>query len=83
MNQQTIRSEFESRYGEPYLLVRSPGRVNLIGEHTDYNLGFVLPAAVDKEILFALAPSSDEQSHLYALDRNESISFYPQSFQKS
>ena len=83
MNQQTIRSEFESRYGEPYLLVRSPGRVNLIGEHTDYNLGFVLPAAVDKEIHFALAPSSDEQSHLYALDLNESISFNSQSFQKS
>lgn len=83
MTPETIQAAFESRYGKPALLVRSPGRVNLIGEHTDYNLGFVLPAAVDKEIIFALAPSSDEQAHLHAVDLNESIAFSPQDFQKS
>ena len=83
MNQETIQSEFEARYGKPTLLVRSPGRVNLIGEHTDYNLGFVLPAAVDKEIIFALAPSSDDQAHLHAVNLDESIAFNPQDFRKS
>ncbi|MEM6841739.1 MAG: galactokinase [Bacteroidota bacterium] len=83
MNQNTIQAEFKARYGKPTLSVRSPGRVNLIGEHTDYNLGFVLPAAVDKEIIFALSPSPDEQSHLHALDLNETLDFDTQDFQKS
>ena len=48
-------STFHQRYGYAPLLVRAPGRVNLIGEHTDYNGGFVLPAAIDKEIVFAVA----------------------------
>jgi galactokinase len=52
--------------------VRSPGRVNLIGEHTDYNNGFVLPAAVDKAIYMAIGPRSDGEVRLYALDFDES-----------
>ena len=83
MNREKITAEFEAHYGKPTLLVRSPGRVNLIGEHTDYNLGFVLPAAVDKEIIFALASSADDQAHLHAVDLNESVAFNPQGFQKS
>ncbi len=50
------------------LLVVSPGRVNLIGEHTDYNEGFVLPAATDKAIVFALAPRVDAVCHFVSLD---------------
>lgn len=52
-------------------MVRSPGRVNLIGEHTDYNKGFVLPAAIDKAIYFAVAPRRDMRFKLYSLDMNE------------
>jgi len=54
------------------LLVRSPGRVNLIGEHTDYNNGFVLPAAVDKAIYLAIERRSDDEVHLFAMDLGQS-----------
>ena len=51
---------FESRYGAaPTLVVRAPGRVNLIGEHTDYNDGFVFPMAIDRAAWIALRPRSD------------------------
>ena len=53
----------------PELEVRAPGRINLIGEHTDYNGGFVFPAAVGHEIQFAIGRSgSEEQCSLYAMD---------------
>ncbi len=65
---------FQDRFGEPAVIVRSPGRINLIGEHTDYNLGFVLPAAVDKAIYIAIGKRSDEEIHLYAGDLDESFS---------
>lgn len=57
----------------PVQIVRSPGRVNIIGEHTDYNKGFVLPAAIDKAAWLALAPREDSQVHLYAADLNQSF----------
>lgn len=63
-----IREEFRRRLGGEPLLVRSPGRVNLIGEHTDYNLGLVLPAAVERAVVFAVAPRSDRRCRLLALD---------------
>ena len=49
-------------------LFRAPGRVNLIGEHTDYNDGFVLPAAIDREVLMAIKPRGDRQVVLQSLD---------------
>jgi len=52
----------------PSLLVAAPGRVNLIGEHTDYNDGYVLPAAIDRHVVIAAAPRTDRQMRLYALD---------------
>ncbi len=55
------------------LVVRSPGRVNIIGEHTDYNEGFVLPAAIDKAIYVAIAKRTDDIVHLHAVDFKESI----------
>jgi galactokinase len=53
--------QFEERFGRPTALVRTPGRINLIGEHTDYNGGFVLPIALDKDILCVVRPRRDTQ----------------------
>jgi len=53
-------------------LVTSPGRVNIIGEHTDYNAGFVLPAAIDKAAYLAIGLRDDDEVHLIAKDLNES-----------
>ncbi len=50
------------------LIVRSPGRVNIIGEHVDYNDGFVLPAAIDKAIYVAVSKREDDIIHLYSVD---------------
>jgi galactokinase len=55
------------------LVVRSPGRVNIIGEHTDYNDGFVLPAAIDKAIYVAVGKRTDGRVHLYSVDFNDSF----------
>lgn len=56
---------------ETPLIVRSPGRVNIIGEHTDYNEGFVLPAAIDKAAYIAITLRDDDEIHLMAHDLNE------------
>ena len=70
-----IKKAFQERYkNQPSLIVRSPGRVNIIGEHTDYNNGFVLPAAIDKAAYFAIALRDDDEIHLAAEDLNETFS---------
>lgn len=70
-----IKEAFIERYkSEPSVIVRSPGRVNIIGEHTDYNEGFVLPAAIDKAAYIALSLREDDEIHLTALDLNETFS---------
>lgn len=56
------------------IIVKSPGRVNIIGEHTDYNNGFVLPAAIDKAAYLTIALRDDDEIHLFAKDINESFS---------
>ncbi len=71
----TVEEKFKELYNEQPLLLRSPGRVNLIGEHTDYNHGFVLPGAIDKAVYFAIAPRTDERCELFALDVEESHRF--------
>jgi len=70
-----VEDKFKQLYGEQPLVVRSPGRVNLIGEHTDYNMGYVLPGAIDKAIYFALAPRNDHFSELHAVDMHEEHTF--------
>jgi len=70
----SIRSEFFNHFNQhPSLVVKSPGRINLIGEHTDYNHGFVLPAAIDKYIEVAIAKRTDGAIHMVALDLGETI----------
>ena len=64
-----VRKKFTTLFSGPDpLIVRSPGRVNLIGEHTDYNHGFVLPAAIDKAIYIAIGRREDNELHLVSLD---------------
>ncbi|MFA3783291.1 galactokinase [Melioribacteraceae bacterium 4301-Me] len=72
---QSVEKKFIELFGKKPVLVCSPGRVNLIGEHTDYNLGFVLPAAIDKVIYFAISPRGDDSCNLFALDMNDSYTF--------
>lgn len=79
----SVQKKFEELYNEKPLLIRSPGRVNLIGEHTDYNEGFVLPAAIDKAIYFAISPRDDEKCNLFALDMNDSFQFSVSNLQFS
>ena len=68
--------------GQP-LLVVSPGRVNLIGEHTDYNEGFVLPGATDKVVVFAVAPRTDGLCHFVARDLDQEFRFEIGQFHRS
>ncbi|MFT2011310.1 galactokinase, partial [Pontibacter sp. 13R65] len=67
--------KFKELFEKEPVVVRSPGRVNLIGEHTDYNEGFVLPAAIDKEIYFAIAPNRLNACRVHSFDLNESDTF--------
>ena len=65
----TLETEFAAHFGTPPdHLVRAPGRVNLIGEHTDYNDGFVLPMAIDREMLIAARKRNDRLVRMVALD---------------
>ena len=76
MCHQKIRREFEERFQTPpALVVRAPGRVNLIGEHTDYNDGFVLPLAIDRAVWIALRPRADRQVLAHSLDFAGSMTF--------
>ena len=69
-----IRHAFASQFGGIPLIVRSPGRINIIGEHTDYNNGFVLPSAIDKAAYIAISLRDDDEIHLVAHDLNETFS---------
>lgn len=65
---------FEERFGqEPAVVVRAPGRVNLIGEHTDYNQGYVLPMAIERDTVIAARPRNDGRLHIHALNLEETI----------
>jgi galactokinase len=78
-----VTNEFQRRFGEPpRCVVRAPGRVNLIGEHTDYNDGFVLPMAIDRATWIALRPRDDAKVVLHSLDHNEPLEFSLANLQK-
>jgi galactokinase len=70
-----IERQFQQYFGKDCLIATAPGRVNLIGEHTDYNQGFVLPGAIDRHIYIAMAPNQYNKLNLVAPGFGESFSF--------
>jgi galactokinase len=74
--QHAVIAAFERRYRvRPSLVVRAPGRVNLIGEHTDYNDGFVMPMAIDRAVWIALEPTDEPGVDAYSLDYDRQAAF--------
>ncbi|MFN3800703.1 galactokinase [Belliella pelovolcani] len=77
---QEIKNIFQVHFDQEPLLVYSPGRINLIGEHTDYNGGFVLPAAIDKKMVVAIAENGLKTCRIYSVDFKEEFAFEIESF---
>ena len=75
MNTASIRSKFQELYGAEGILFTSPGRINLIGEHTDYNGAFVFPGAVDKAMVAEIRLNGTDRVRAYALDLGEHAEF--------
>ncbi len=75
LNQKVI-SAFQTEFNQlPTFIVRAPGRVNIIGEHTDYNDGFVLPMTIDRSVWIALRPRKDKKVFLTSLNLPDSTEF--------
>lgn len=78
---QSFREAFDKK---PEVFIKAPGRINLIGEHTDYNLGWALPAAIDKHVLFGFSKNNtDRHCRILALDFADRMEFSLDDFQKS
>ena len=75
IDRRALGKKFTEIYGGEARLFRAPGRVNLIGEHTDYNGGFVLPMAIDKETAVAAATRNDRKIKVYTVNLEESAEF--------
>jgi galactokinase len=71
-----VAHQFRELYGEPIGVFRAPGRVNLIGEHTDYNDGFVMPAALEFYTYVAAGPRTDRELSVYSIDFDETKCFH-------
>lgn len=73
---QQAKDIFQTRFNEsPQFVVRAPGRVNLIGEHTDYNDGFVFPMAIERAVYIALRPRTDRKVSFYSIDFDTTYTF--------
>lgn len=70
-----IKKEFKNRFGAEGTVYSSAGRINLIGEHTDYNGGFVFPGAIDKVIMAELRANGLDKARVYSIDINEYVEF--------
>jgi galactokinase len=70
---QEVQSKFNQLYKQKPIVVRAPGRINLIGEHTDYNDGFVMPAAINYDTVFAIAEATDGVSEVYSVKYDETF----------
>ena len=76
MNKELIQEKHKSEFNIfPAIVCSSPGRINLIGEHTDYNGGLSLPAAINKHIFISISKTNESKCSIHALDRNETIHF--------
>jgi len=75
MDTSKLKDKFKSLYGNDGVMYSSPGRINIIGEHTDYNGGFVLPGAIDKAMYCIIKPNGMSKVRAFALDLNESCEF--------
>ena len=75
LRKEEIAAKFSAKFGREPLIARAPGRINVIGEHTDYNDGFVLPAAIDRYALFAIQANGTSQCNITAIDLDETASF--------
>ncbi len=76
MDSNQLRFIFQKNFNkEASLIVQSPGRINLIGEHLDYNGGFVLPAAIDKYLFSITSIRTDLDIHLYSIDQSQAYHF--------
>ena len=73
--QQKIRSKFKELFNTEGSLYTSPGRINLIGEHTDYNGGFVFPGAVDKGMIAEIKPNGKDKVCAYSIDLKDYVEF--------
>ena len=82
MNVREFVSRFEQRFGEHPRIFRAPGRVNLIGEHTDYNDGFVMPAAVGFSTYVAIAPRKDGKLVIHSEEFSGDCEFHLDRFPK-
>ncbi|MDE6361161.1 MAG: galactokinase [Muribaculaceae bacterium] len=73
--QKKINSIFKEKFGKDGIVYASAGRINLIGEHTDYNGGFVFPGAIDKVIMAEIAPNATDKVRVFSVDINEYAEF--------
>jgi galactokinase len=81
--QELVTTIFKEEFDEaPTVIIRAPGRVNLIGEHTDYNDGFVLPMAINRAVWIALHPVVEKSVRIQALDFEDEIHFSLSAFNK-
>src|SRR5512144_1646961 len=75
-----IKNDYREIFGHtPAHIARAPGRVNLLGEHVDYNDGFGLPAAIDRATYVAFSPTNARHSTLVAADFDQQVSFSPKT----
>ena len=69
-----IKEFYNNRFDtDPEVIIKSPGRINIIGEHTDYNLGYVLPAAIDHYMYVAVSKNETDEALLYSIDYDEDV----------
>lgn len=75
MKKDQVVTAFEEKFGSNWRMFSAPGRINIIGEHTDYNEGFVMPATIDRKIWLAISPAVGLQTSIYAVDLDETVAF--------